>query len=56
VDCGARDRQSGRIGELRLLAGLFSYFNDDPKNIRNIIDWGGGGTWTSAATSSTLRG
>ena len=35
--------ESGRIGELRLLAGLFSYFNDDPKNIRNVIDWGGGG-------------
>src|SRR5881394_1047915 len=27
---------SGRIGELRSIVGVFSYFNRDPKNIRNI--------------------
>jgi len=27
---------SGRIGQLRAATGFFSYFNDDPKNIRNI--------------------
>ncbi len=32
----------GRIGELRSVAGLFSYFNVDPGNIRNQIDSGGG--------------
>jgi predicted dehydrogenase len=33
----------GRIGELRSVLGWFSYFNDDPTNIRNIPDYGGGG-------------
>ena len=35
--------RSGRIGEVRGYAGFFSYFNDDPANIRNVVDWGGGG-------------
>jgi predicted dehydrogenase len=34
--------RSGRIGELRSVAGLFSYFNRDPKNVRNIQSEGGG--------------
>lgn len=33
----------GRIGELRLVTGTFSYFNDDPNNIRNKPEHGGGG-------------
>jgi predicted dehydrogenase len=33
----------GRIGTLRSVAGVFSYFNDDPSNIRNQVDCGGGG-------------
>jgi predicted dehydrogenase len=33
---------SGRIGELRAATGFFSYFNNDPRNIRNIPDYGGG--------------
>jgi predicted dehydrogenase len=33
---------SGRIGTLRSIQGFFSYFNTDPKNIRNIPDCGGG--------------
>jgi predicted dehydrogenase len=32
----------GRIGELRAIAGVFSYFNRDPKNVRNVPEWGGG--------------
>jgi len=32
----------GRIGELRLVAGTFSYFNGDPNNIRNKPENGGG--------------
>jgi predicted dehydrogenase len=32
----------GRIGELRAVLGFFSYFNVDPKNIRNQMDAGGG--------------
>ena len=33
---------SGRIGELRAVQSWFSYFNDDPTNIRNIAASGGG--------------
>ncbi|MGA3373008.1 MAG: Gfo/Idh/MocA family oxidoreductase [Terracidiphilus sp.] len=32
----------GRIGELRSIVGVFSYFNDDPANIRNQVECGGG--------------
>src|SRR5271154_6243895 len=35
--------RSGRIGELRTITGVFSYFNRDPANVRNVADWGGGG-------------
>jgi len=34
--------RSGRIGQLRSIQGFFSYFNTDPKNIRNIPECGGG--------------
>lgn len=34
--------RSGRIGQLRSVAGFFSYFNDDPNNIRNQVECGGG--------------
>ena len=34
--------QSGRIGSLRAVDSWFSYFNDDPSNIRNIREAGGG--------------
>jgi predicted dehydrogenase len=33
----------GRIGQLRSIAGVFSYYNDDPANIRNQVEAGGGG-------------
>lgn len=33
----------GAIGELRSIAGAFSYFNRDANNIRNMPDYGGGG-------------
>jgi predicted dehydrogenase len=33
----------GRIGELRAIVGVFSYFNRDPKNVRSKLEWGGGG-------------
>ncbi len=35
--------RSGRIGRLRSIVGVFSYYNDDPGNIRNIPEYGGGG-------------
>ncbi|HEX6285479.1 MAG TPA: Gfo/Idh/MocA family oxidoreductase [Pyrinomonadaceae bacterium] len=34
--------QSGRIGALRSIACHFSYFNPDPANIRNKLEFGGG--------------
>ncbi len=33
---------SGRIGRLRAVQSWFSYFNDDPTNIRNVAAFGGG--------------
>jgi predicted dehydrogenase len=42
----ARDLvQGGRIGALRAVQVLFSYFNDDPADIRNQPDIGGGGLY-----------
>lgn len=34
--------RSGAVGELVTVQSWFSYFNDDPANIRNIADYGGG--------------
>jgi len=34
--------ESGRIGDVVAVQSWFSYFNDDPSNIRNILDAGGG--------------
>ena len=35
--------RSGRIGALRSITGYFSYNNPDPANIRNQLEYGGGG-------------
>jgi predicted dehydrogenase len=35
--------RAGRIGAVRSVMGVFSYFNDDGSNIRNVADFGGGG-------------
>jgi predicted dehydrogenase len=35
--------RQGVIGELRAIMGAFSYFNRDPKNVRHVVEWGGGG-------------
>jgi predicted dehydrogenase len=34
--------RAGRVGELSAIQGAFSYFNTDPRNIRNIPACGGG--------------
>ena len=34
--------REGRIGTLKSIVGFFSYFNDDPTNIRNQLEFGGG--------------
>jgi predicted dehydrogenase len=35
--------RSGGIGELRSAMCVFSYFNRNPTNVRNKVEWGGGG-------------
>lgn len=35
--------ESGAIGELKTVQSFFSYYNNDPNNIRNMADIGGGG-------------
>lgn len=35
--------RSGELGEIRAVRAVFSYFLDDPQNVRNIADIGGGG-------------
>ena len=35
--------RSGELGEVRAVRGVFSYFNIDPQNVRNIAEIGGGG-------------
>ena len=43
---GARELvRQGRIGALRAVQGLFSYFLTDPQNVRNKADIGGGGLY-----------
>ena len=37
--------RQGKIGELRTVQGLFTYFLTDPKNVRNMADIGGGGLY-----------
>jgi predicted dehydrogenase len=34
--------RQGRLGKVRSVMGYFSYYNNDPRNIRNILDYGGG--------------
>jgi predicted dehydrogenase len=34
--------RSGELGDLRAVMTEFSFFNRDPKNIRNVEEWGGG--------------
>jgi predicted dehydrogenase len=37
--------RSGRLGEVRAVSGAFSYFNDNPGDIRNVAAMGGGGLY-----------
>ena len=45
---------SGRIGELRAVQSWFSYFNDDPNDIRNIATSGGGALYDIGCYSVNL--
>jgi predicted dehydrogenase len=37
--------RSGELGELRAVRAVFTYFNVDPRNVRNQADIGGGGVY-----------
>jgi len=42
----ARDLvRKGKLGEVRAIQALFSYYNVDPKNVRNMADIGGGAAY-----------
>ncbi len=45
---------SGRIGRLQAVQSWFSYFLDDPSNIRNIRDFGGGALYDIGCYSVNL--
>lgn len=45
---------SGRIGRLVAVQSWFSYFNDDPANIRNIREYGGGALYDIGCYSINL--
>jgi predicted dehydrogenase len=45
---------SGRIGRLTAVSSWFSYFNDDPANIRNIAAYGGGALYDIGCYSVNL--
>jgi len=45
---------AGRIGRLQAVQSWFSYYNDDPRNIRNIADAGGGALYDIGCYSVNL--
>ncbi len=44
----------GEIGSLKTIHSFFSYYNDDPENIRNIAEMGGGGLMDIGCYSISL--
>jgi predicted dehydrogenase len=44
----------GRIGRLQAVDSWFSYFNDDPANIRNVLEYGGGALYDIGCYSVSL--
>jgi predicted dehydrogenase len=44
----------GRIGRLMAVTSWFSYFNDDPANIRNVLEAGGGALYDIGCYSVNL--
>jgi len=45
---------SGRIGRLTAIDSWFSYFDDDPTNIRNTLEYGGGALYDIGCYSVNL--
>lgn len=46
--------KSGHIGKVQTIHSFFSYYNGDPKNIRNVPHWGGGGLMDIGCYSISL--
>ncbi len=46
--------RGGQIGALRHVATHFSYFNEDPANVRQVPDWGGGGLLDIGCYATTI--
>jgi predicted dehydrogenase len=46
--------RGGRIGELKAIVTIFSYFNRDPANVRHKPEWGGGGLLDIGSYAITL--
>lgn len=44
----------GEIGEPKLVQGAFTYYNVDPRNIRNMASMGGGGMWDIGCYGVTM--
>jgi predicted dehydrogenase len=53
-DLGRRGTDGGRIGRLSAVTSWFSYFNDDPTNIRNMLAAGGGALYDIGCYSVNL--
>jgi predicted dehydrogenase len=49
-----RELVAGRIGRLRAVQSWFSYFNDDPNDIRNVAELGGGALYDIGCYSINL--
>jgi len=45
---------AGRIGRLTAVSSWFSYFNDDPADIRNVLEYGGGALFDIGCYSVNL--
>ena len=47
--------QSGTLGQVRAIHTTFNYFLDDPANVRNMADIGGGGLLDVGCYAVSLR-
>jgi predicted dehydrogenase len=46
--------RNGKIGQLKAISTIFSYFNRDPENVRHRPEWGGGGLFDIGSYPITL--
>jgi predicted dehydrogenase len=46
--------QTGRLGEIHLVRGVFSFPLSDPRNVRLVVEYGGGSLWDVGVYPLTL--